>query len=200
LAQSLTEQGSKVVVLSFPRSLAGHSPLAEGISRVVLNDLSEDCLKQQLAAIKDKYGPIGAFIHLNPLLQTEQNGGILYLEAETAIVKHVFLIAKHLKKSLNEAASKVRSCFLTVTRLDGALGLSQNVNFSPINAGLFGLTKTLNFEWEPVFCKAIDLSPEIDAEQSVKCIIAELHDPNSYITEVGYSPHGRTTISSEQST
>lgn len=200
MAQSLTKQGSKVVVFSFPQSLiAGRAPLPDDVNRVVLEDLSEDCLKQQLAAITDTYGSIGAFVHLHPLLLTDHSGGIRFLEEEKVIVKHVFLMAKHLKKSLNEAALKGRSFFLTVARLDGAFGLRQDMNFSVISAGLFGLTKTLNFEWEPVFCRAIDLSPDIDAEQSAKCIIAELHDPNRYITEVGYGPQGRTTLISKQS-
>ncbi|NMG05892.1 type I polyketide synthase [Brasilonema sp. UFV-L1] len=195
LAQLLTEQGWKIVILSFPLSLVPqHSPLPPGVNRVNLVDLSEEHLQQQLATISTQYGPIGAFIHLNPLFEVTCNGKIPYLEEEKAIVKHVFLMAKHLKKLLNEATHYGRSCFSTVTRLDGAFGLGQNVNFGPISAGLFGLTKTLNWEWEQVFCRAIDLSPHIDAEESARHIIAELHDPNRYITEVAYGSHGRVTL------
>ncbi|MGH2413653.1 MAG: phosphopantetheine-binding protein, partial [Microcystaceae cyanobacterium] len=195
LAQLLTEQGWKIVILSFPQSLVPqHSPLPAGVNRVNLADLSEEHLQQQLATISTQYGPIGAFIHLNPLFEVTCNGKIPYLEEEKAIVKHVFLMAKHLKKLLNQATHYGRSCFSTVTRLDGAFGLGQNVNFGPISAGLFGLTKTLNWEWEQVFCRAIDLSPHIDAEESAQHIVAELHDPNRYITEVAYGSQGRVTL------
>ncbi len=195
LADSLLEHGWKVVVLSFPSSLILQPmPLPAEAHCIQLADLSEEHLQQQLTNISTNYGPIGTFIHLNPLLEVTYNGKIPYLEEEKAIVKYVFLIAKHLKKFLNEAAEYGRSSFITVARLNGAFGLGQNVNFGPISAGLFGLTKTLNWEWQKVFCRAIDLSPQIDDEDSANCIIAELHDPNLYITEVGYGCEGRVTL------
>ncbi|NEO42340.1 MAG: hypothetical protein F6J90_40875 [Moorea sp. SIOASIH] len=200
LAQSLTERDWKVVVLSFPQSLiAEQPPLPKGVSRIVLNDLSEEHLKQQLAAITANYGPVAAFIHLNPAIGTGPNHGIRFLDLEKALLKQVFFIAKYLKPSLNQAARQGRSCFMTVARLDGAFGLAQKVNFGAIGAGLFGLTKTLNLEWESVFCRGIDLSPDLNAEGSAQYIMAELHDPNHYITEVGYSSQGRVTLSTEPS-
>jgi hypothetical protein len=198
LAHSLTVKGWKVVVLSFPHVVVKEKyPLPDGVDRVVLDDLSEKNLEQKLEMIMNSYGPIAAFIHVHPLMEANQNYRIHYLEEEKAIVKHIFLIAKHLKKSLNEAASKGRSCFYTIARLDGAFGLERTVNFNPIGASLFGLTKALRFEWESVFCRAIDLSPSLDAEQSVNCMVAELHDPNRYVPEVGYSSQGRVTLTCE---
>ncbi len=195
LAQSLSERGWKVVVLSFPQSLvAQHSPLPEGITRVVLEDLSEEHLKQQLSAIANNYGSIAAFIHLNPSTQDEQSQDVRYLETEAALLKQIFLFAKHLKQPLAEAARQGRSCFITVAHLDGQFGTGQTRNFGAVGGGLFGLTKTLNQEWSDVFCRALDLSPELDTEQSVQCILAEMHDPNRLITEVGYSFQGRTTL------
>jgi acyl transferase domain-containing protein len=195
LAQSLTAKGWKVVVLSFPNVVVKERYLLpDGVDRVVLDDLSEKNLEQNLETIMNNYGPIAAFIHVHPSMEANQNHGIYYLEEEKAIVKHIFLMAKHLKKSLNEAASKGRSCFYTIARLDGTFGLERTVNFNPIGASLFGLTKALRFEWESVFCRAIDLSPSLDVEQSVNYIVAELHDPNRYIPEVGYSSQGRATL------
>jgi hypothetical protein len=122
LAQSLIERGWKVVVLSFPEFLvAKRSPLPEGITRVVLKDLSEEHLKQQLAVISTNYGSIAAFIHLNPASRDNQSKDMHYLEAEAALVKQVFLIAKHLKQPLNRAARQGRSCFITVAHLDESL-------------------------------------------------------------------------------
>ncbi|MCC5613912.1 acyltransferase domain-containing protein [Nostoc sp. CHAB 5836] len=195
LAESLIEKGWKVVIISFPQSLiAQQAPLPTGVTRVTLANLSEEHLQQQLQAIASHCGTIGAFIHLHPLFVGNHTGSISYNESEKAIVKHVFLIAKHLKPSLNEAAKHGRSCFCTVAHLDGAFGLEYKVNFGAIAAGLFGLSKTLRWEWPKVFTRAIDLSPRLDAKQSVQNIIAELHDPNLYISEVGYGSQGRVTI------
>jgi polyketide-type polyunsaturated fatty acid synthase PfaA len=195
LAESLIEKGWKVVVISFPQSLiAQQAPLPTGVTRVTLANLSEEHLQQQLQAIASHCGAIGAFIHLHPIFVANHTGSISYNEVEKAIVKHVFLMAKHLKPSLNEAAKHGRSCFCTVAHLDGAFGLEYKVNFGAIAAGLFGLTKTLRWEWPKVFTRAIDLSPRLDAKQSVQNIIAELHDPNLYISEVGYGAQGRVTI------
>ncbi|MEH2107936.1 beta-ketoacyl synthase N-terminal-like domain-containing protein [Nostoc sp.] len=195
LTESLIEKGWKVVVISFPQSLiAQQAPLPTGVTRVTLANLSEEHLQQQLQAIASHCGTIGAFIHLHPMFVGNHTGSISYNESEKAIVKHVFLMAKHLKPSLNEAAKHGRSCFCTVAHLDGAFGLEYKVNFGAIGAGLFGLTKTLRWEWPKVFTRAIDLSPRLDAKQSVQNIIAELHDPNLYISEVGYGSQGRVTI------
>lgn len=195
LADSLLEHGWKVVVLSFPPSVVPQPmPLPPEAHCIQLADLSEEHLQQQLANISTHHGPIGTFIHLHPLIQVAYNGKMPYVEEEKAIVKYTFLMAKHLKKFLNEAAECGRSSFITVARLNGAFGLGQNVNFGPIGAGLFGLTKTLNWEWQKVFCRAIDLSPQIDDENSANFIMAELHDPNLYITEVGYGCEGRVTL------
>jgi len=195
LTESLIEKGWKVVVISFPQSLiAQQAPLPTGVTRVTLANLSEEHLQQQLQAIASHCGAIGAFIHLHPIFVGNHTGSISYNESEKAIVKHVFLMAKHLKPSLNEAAKHGRSCFCTVAHLDGAFGLEYKVNFGAIGAGLFGLTKTLRWEWPKVFTRAIDLSPRLDAKQSVQNIIAELHDPNLYISEVGYGSQGRVTI------
>ncbi|MEH2069112.1 MAG: beta-ketoacyl synthase N-terminal-like domain-containing protein [Nostoc sp.] len=195
LTQSLIAQGSKVVVISFPQSvISQQSPLPAGVTRVTLANLSEEHLQQQLQAIATHCGTIGAFIHLHPIFVANNTGKIPYIEQEKAIVKHVFLMAKHLKPSLTETARHGRSYFCTVAHLDGAFGLDYKVNFGAIGAGLFGLSKTLRWEWPKVFTRAIDLSPRIDAQQSVNHIIAELHDPNLYIGEVAYGSQGRVTL------
>ncbi|WP_392532242.1 SDR family NAD(P)-dependent oxidoreductase [Nostoc sp. C117] len=187
LAQYLAVQGWKVVLLSFPESIVSDRlPLPTGMNHVRLSDMSEEHLQQQLKAIAQNYGSIGAFIHLSPLTATATTA--------KAILKQVFLIAKYLKKPLNEAAKQGRSWFVTVSRLDGNLGIGRSSDFNPIHGGLFGLTKTLNLEWEKVYCRAIDISSEINPEIAVQSIVAELYDTNKLILEAGYSPQGRTTI------
>lgn len=124
-------------------------------------------------------------IHLHPLTQNR--------EREHNLLKQIFFLAKQLKTSLSEASELGNSCFFTVAHLDGKLGTSGD-GFDPIIGGLFGLTKSLRWEWSSISCRAIDLSKELDTSTSVKHIIAELHDPNRLIAEVGYSSKGRSTL------
>ena len=109
-------------------------------------------------------------------------------------MKQVFFLAKHLKGSLTQAANLGRSAFLTVVRLDGAFGLGQWTDFSAIAGGLFGLTKTLSHEWPSVFCRVVDLSPDLTVGQAIQFILAELHDPDQALVEVANGPHGRVTL------
>jgi acyl transferase domain-containing protein len=182
LALTLTDKGWKTVVLTFP----GIKPtVKEGINRIVLTDWNEDSLQQQLKQLADNYGTVAAFIHLHPATPSE---------TDKSILRHVFLIAKYLKEPLNQSAKFGRSCFINVARLDGEFGLGETQKFSPIAGGLFGLSKSINQEWENVFCRSLDLNPELDPETSIKHILAEIHDPNLLIQEVGYSSKGRVTL------
>ncbi|MCP5074629.1 MAG: SDR family NAD(P)-dependent oxidoreductase, partial [Rhodobacteraceae bacterium] len=152
--------------------------------RVVLADLSEAALQDGLTAVTNQFGTIGSFIHLQPH------------DADAAtILKQIFFIAKHLQQPLTETAQQqARASFVTVTQMDGALGLDGTLPFDPINGGLFGLTKTVNLEWSRVFCRAIDVHPGYEPQQVAAYVLAELHDPNRLITEVGYGNHGRVTL------
>ncbi|MEA5594305.1 beta-ketoacyl synthase N-terminal-like domain-containing protein [Rivularia sp. UHCC 0363] len=184
VAQNLKNKGWSVVVISLNQSTK--SSLPAGIEQVILEDGSDEQIQSQLTAIKAKYGDIAAFVHLHPQDRAE------------TIIKQVFFLAKHLKTSLTQAAKLGRSCFVTVTQLDGELGCSGKNEFSAIAGGLYGLTKSLRWEWQSVFCRAIDLSPDLDITTATQHILAELHDPNRLISEVGYSSRGRMTVVSEQ--
>ena len=195
LAHSLIVKGWKVVVMSYPETIVPRSAeISQDIPQVVLSDVSEDHLNLQLADISANYGPVGAFIHLNPFMANASGDNRSPINEKT-IVKHIFLIAKHLKEPLNKAAHDGRGVFMSVTHLDGEFGLSGNLDFDPISGGLFGLVKTLNLEWEPVFCRALDLDPAYEVENAAERIFDEVHDPNRLIAEVGYSlVHGRQTL------
>ncbi len=195
LAQQLTQRNWKVVVLSFPAGLVPQqAPLPQGVKRVVLEQLGDVALGQQLEAIATQEGSIAAFLHLHPTGFVQAGQGLSFSEAESSLVKQVFFLAKHLKAPLNQAATLGRSVFLSVARLDGAFGLSQQDPYSPIAAGLMGLTKTLNYEWRSVFCRAVDLNPALTPEQSVACILAELHDSDGLLPEAAYGQQGRVTL------
>jgi acyl carrier protein len=194
LANALTERGWPVVVMNFPQAVVSAlNTLPMHIPQVTLPELGEANLAQMLKTVEAQYGRIGAFIHLNP----ENKSVSPFIESEKAIVKEVFLMAKHLKESLAAAASAGRSYFVTVARLDGEFGLGATGSFGAISGGLFGLTKTLSREWQAVYCRALDLLPQLDADRTVQYILAELQDPNRLLTEVAYGLRGRTTLVGE---
>jgi acyl carrier protein len=193
LAQALSSQGWKVVVLSYPEHLVDcKSELPQDVQRVQLKEASELSMKLLLEEVGNNFGQVGMFIHLNPCIPTTP--GTLFSEAGKELSRQVFLAAKHLKEPLNRAVAHGRAAFVTVARLDGAFGLEGNACSDPSAGGLFGLVKSLNLEWDPVFCRAIDLSPDLSPEQSVASILAELSDPNRLIAEVAYNPRGRFTL------
>ncbi len=181
LADLLTKQGNKVIVLSLPENLvAEKQPLPEFIQRVQLDDLTETGLETTLTNIQQNYGPAAIYIHLDPPAASSE----AFSEKEKSIVKMTFLAAKFMKEKLNRAAQSGHAAFLTVTHLDGQLGLESNGTFDPVSGGLYGLVKTLNLEWDKVFCRAIDFHPEIDPETAAGYITAELYDPNRLVSDL----------------
>jgi acyl carrier protein len=191
LAENLISHGIKVVVLSLPQTLVlRKSVLSDSVEQVSLNEIAEESIRSTLKKVEQEFGPVGIFIHLDP----PGNGLEEFSETEKKIVKIVFLMAKHLKENLTLAGKNGYAAFITVTHLDGQFGLSMSNPAEPVSGGLFGLTKTLNLEWEDVFCRAIDLIPEMDSEMAAGCITAELFDPNRLISEVAYNKNGRFTL------
>jgi acyl carrier protein/NAD(P)-dependent dehydrogenase (short-subunit alcohol dehydrogenase family) len=194
VVENLTQQNTKTVVLSFPSDVVGsQSDLPDGASRVMLPDMTEAQLQSALETIAQEHGEVAAFVHLNPAAQAN---GSFFHDHEKSLTKHVFLLAKHLKKPLNDSAEQGFGAFVTVARLDGCLGTSGK-SFGAIAGGLFGLTKSLNLEWADVHCRAIDIEPTISPDIAADYVIAELYDPNRLLVETGYSAHGRGTLIAE---
>ena len=198
VVNTLVGRGWPIVVLNFPAELIPQtSPLPESVRRYRINHSGEADLVKALEDIRANSGPVSVFIHLSPFHggdSARKGPGVEFSQAEKDVLRLVFLIAKHLKNDLNQVSPEGRSAFLTVTRMDGEFGLGLDGVERPTSGGLFGLVKTLNLEWEPVFCRAIDLDPRMEAASAAQIILSELHDPNRLITEVGYNSHGRSTL------
>lgn len=196
LSKALISKGWKTVLLGFPNVFVNvATDIPQEAHYYVLPDLEDTSLEHLLESIQERHGACGAFIHLHPVIKAEKYP--LFLEYDKVLVKYIFLIAKYLSKTLRSAAIDGRSWFCTVTRLDGQCGFGHTNNFSVVGGGITGLTKSLNLEWERVFCRSIDIGCTEAIDQDVSHIIAELHDTNRLITEVGYYMNQRLTISSE---
>jgi len=191
LAEKLAAHGNKVVVLILPGALVSkHFTLPDSVKQIILEDSSEESIQSTLEKVEKEFGPAGIFIHLDPA----NDGSEDFSVSEKSIVKMIFLMAKHLKENLTMSGKTGYAAFITVSRLDGQFGLSRSSDVEPVSGGLFGLTKTLNLEWDDVFCRAIDLHPEMDPNMASAHIIAELSDPNRLISEVAYTENGRFTL------
>ena len=139
---------------------------------------------------------ISAFIHLSPRGNGNSKDHLSTSNASAERLKSVFLLASHLGTPLRASASS-RPAFLSIISLDGKLGLGASGTIDPVIGGYAGLTKTLRLEWPEVFCRTIDIHPDIDPEKFVEIVNSELHDPDLGIAEVGYTQKGRFTIIAE---
>ncbi|MBW4696839.1 MAG: SDR family NAD(P)-dependent oxidoreductase [Aphanocapsa lilacina HA4352-LM1] len=192
LAAALSARGWRVVVLAWAE--AAGPALPAGIERVVVPAPGERDIQAVLAAIRSRCGTVRAFVHLHPPLPMVERGTIAFLPPEAALIEGVFYLAKHLKSALEEAARSARSCFMTVARLDGRLGVEHSRPCSALAGGLFGLSKSLHKEWPNVYCRAVDLCPDLAVDAAVDCLLAELDDPDRRLVEVGHTGEQRTTL------
>ncbi|MEL6925818.1 MAG: beta-ketoacyl synthase, partial [Bacteroidota bacterium] len=190
VCKALQAQGNEVVVLNLHPSLK----VQTGLPAISLRDNSVNAVESAIAQLEQQHGKVGSFIHLHPHLEFVKPNFAQHFEIEKHLLQSVFLLAKVLKPALNELAEFNRANFLTVSRLDGQLGLGKRGNISILGGGLPGLVKSLHQEWPQVFCRAVDLQPELYTDRLAELIIAELHDANTTITEVGVNEKGRSTI------
>jgi polyketide-type polyunsaturated fatty acid synthase PfaA len=194
VVKGIQARGWRVVVLNLPADMVkSEATLPAGVPRYALSDATETRLEETLKAIQGEHGTVGVFIHLNPPASAFNVNGNPFLDPEKGVIKHIFLMAKHLKKSLTDTAENGYGAFVTVARLDGALGANGTFN-AVIEGGLFGLTKSLNLEWTKVFCRALDVADGLSAETASHAILRELSDPNRLVVEVGIGTDGRVTL------
>ncbi|MEM7658358.1 MAG: SDR family NAD(P)-dependent oxidoreductase [Bacteroidota bacterium] len=191
---TLQSHGHKVVVLNLPGI---PNPISE--NALSLSAYTDEAVGQAVQAIQSQFGKTGSFIHLHPHFEFQPGNFTQHFQAEKEIVKALFFLAKHLQADLNELGEEQRSNFLTVTRMDGKLGQGKRGNTSIIGGGITGLVKCLNLEWAPVFCRAVDIQPELPTQDICHHIVAELHDPNVRLIEVGISEEGRKTTNVQPS-
>jgi len=164
---------------------------ARGIVSVTIAYNADDAsLGGTLANIQAEHGTVGAFIALSPTFNGLDS-------AQRNFVKQVFMTAKHLKNSLTTVPNGA-GLFVIVTQLDGTFGMNRGAGNHALVGGLTGLVKTLKAEWgDSVFCRALDLAPNMDTTNMVNAILCELYDPKRAILEIGYGEAGRMTVVGE---
>ena len=188
--QQLEANGTKVVVLNFYEIIG--NPIQQ--NAVSLTSNTDETIAQAIQTIEQQYGKVGAFIHLHPSLSFKGSNFAQHFPTEKAIIKNVFLLAKHLHPSLTELGKTQRASFITVSQMDGKMGLGETSDSSVLAGGLRGLVKCLNLEWSSVYCRSVDIQPQLESSLKANQIIAEWQDADVSILDTGYSEEGRKTI------
>jgi NAD(P)-dependent dehydrogenase (short-subunit alcohol dehydrogenase family) len=191
---ALKADGNKIAVLNLPNVA---NPITENAVNIAAT--TDAAIGEAIQKIQAQYGKTGTFIHLHPHFEFQNGNFKQHFEAEKEVVKTLFFLSKYLQKDLNELGEKQRANFLAITRMDGKLGQGGRGNTSVVGGGITGLVKCLNLEWSSVFCRVVDVQPELSNENISSQIISELHDANVSIVEVAYSEEGRKTTTATPS-
>jgi NAD(P)-dependent dehydrogenase (short-subunit alcohol dehydrogenase family) len=91
-----------------------------------------------------------------------------------AFLKKSFRLARAAGPALKAAGAASGACLMTVSRLDGAFGVSGlKSEQDPVFGGLAGLAKTASREWPEVSCRALDAAADWDHTVSVAQAVAD---------------------------
>jgi len=195
LRNKLDKEGHITVILNLNHKFSRKKNLANTITLSESTDLE---IENALMRINEKFGKVDYFMHMHPIIQFEENNISMHFNDEKEIVQSVFLLAKHLNHNLADSENAQRSGFLAITQFDGKFGTGGKLNTSVIGGGLSGLVKSLNLEWPSVFCRSIDIQPEIKPNKAAELIFDELYDVDVNNVDIGISEKGRTTYSTQE--
>lgn len=184
----LESEGHKVIVIQFDE-FKKNTAIIDGITIPQINDQNIKTAIDTVLATNE----IGAFLYLHPHFSFSGHNFTEHFAVERTLLKATFLLAKYLQAPLNTTSKTQRTAFMTVSRLDGKFGMDKRSNISIMAGGLSGLTKCMNLEWSPVFCRAIDAQPELSPEEIARQVFQELHDADVRYVDVALSKNGRMT-------
>lgn len=178
LAKALRDGGWQVRVLALP-GVPTDDPDA-----VRLGDWGEESLTATITGVLPEQG-LDACV-LPVVADDEHAAGRLV---------HAVLTAKHVHRALcATAATGRRAAFLTVTRLDGALGYTGSAANASLVGGVSGLVRTLALEAPTLFCRALDLAPTLPPGEAARLVVTELHDVARDVVEVALDGGRRRTV------
>jgi len=192
LAGEICKNGVKTVLLAFPENLVHYPPKETyPVDRMNLPGWDETQCRATLADVRAKHGPITGFVYIHPF-QTPAASSItdFFRQQESMTARLAFRLAKHLRSAMDPKPHPDRPSFIAVTRMDGELGMSGTRPFSIFGGCLSGLIQALGREWPEVFCRFLDIAPELSAGDAASIILKELADPNVEVREVGVDSQG----------
>ncbi|MEV4742497.1 SDR family NAD(P)-dependent oxidoreductase [Streptomyces sp. NPDC049555] len=184
IGRALREHGWSVHRLVLPGA-----PDERGDGRP-LENWSDGTLRDAVAGVVGAVGRLDLCVL--PVSRSSAGSG----DEAVARLTHGLLFAKRVRPALLEAArAGRRAAFVTVTRLDGALGYagSGGEPVAALAGGLAGLVKSFALESAPVFCRALDLAPGMSAEAVGEALLEEIADVATDVLEVGRDESSRRT-------
>nr|MBL0688497.1 SDR family NAD(P)-dependent oxidoreductase [Pseudoalteromonas sp.] len=173
---------------------------AKSVNVIEIGTADKTLDENQVNAIIEENEPLDAVLYLQASNTVD---AITYPEAAKQGLMLAFILAKLSKVKL---AKKTRASFVVVTRQGGALGFANeegssqvkaDVNADLVQAGLAGLVKTINHEWNAtdnskVFCRIVDLSAKLAADKAATIINDELLDIDTATVEVAHDTDNLT--------
>ena len=166
-----------------PQALCDQFATQDRTARVVPADIATE--SNGIAGL----ARIGGLIVLAP---PDPTADPIWSAASEQRLKDAFALTKRVGPTLREAAARGGALFVTVSRMDGAFGLTGGA-FDAVQGGLSGLTKTVAREWPALRCKALDVSASwSDSDQVAAAIVGELMVDGPI--EVGLDGHVRRVL------
>jgi polyketide-type polyunsaturated fatty acid synthase PfaA len=172
---------------------------AKSVNVIDIGNSDKTLDETQVKDIIENNEQLDAVIYLqgSDLKSNNTVDAIAYPEAAKQGLMLAFVLAKLSKV---KAATKARASFMVVTRQGGALGFANNdegaatikaeTKADLVQAGLAGLVKTINHEWnagdDSVFCRVVDLSAKLAADKAATIISDELLDIDTSTVEVAH--------------
>jgi len=196
LAQRLADFGQKVACLRWGTS--GVKQTREDLFEANLADPQQ--VTELVELLRDKFGAIGALIHLAPLADLVA-GEKAERRAERD-VKSLYLLARALEDDLNRAAAEGSAALLGAMSLGGALGFEEgplSIHYRPAHGGVAGFLKCIAQEWDEVLVRAVDLDLDLPVDEIADLLLAELADAEGP-SEVGVTRGRRVTWQPAQAT
>ncbi len=143
-----------------------------GLDTALIRELSAKGCKTALVSVDDANSlpaELGALILVAPVRPGAK--GCPWTAESESYLKKSFALVQAAGRSFESRG--VRGMIMTVTRLDGALGLQGGRDQDPAFGGLAGLMKTAAREWKSV-CRAVDVSPSLPLDAAAKLLAKEL--------------------------
>ena len=176
-----------------------HTSLAKAIcNEFVSQHIDAELVTKEIIDSCVKLSPAGGLVILPDM---DSNADMDWITQDDRFLKDAFAITKHFADDLINSAKLGNALFATITNLDGAFGFKGNGVNNPLQGGLAGLSKTASLEWEDVYCRAVDISPDWKNEaEAARAIVGELlNAEQKHSTEVGLDSGSRYILQLETS-
>ncbi len=147
-----------------------------GLAQAVVNSLQEMGCSAKKVSLEDNetlpQGGLSGLIILAPAAKLPKK--YFWEKDSEDFMKKAFLLAQAAGPGLRAAGKNSGACLMTVSRLDGAFGISGlKSEQDPVFGGLAGLAKTAGHEWPEVSCRALDAAADWQHTVSVAQAIAD---------------------------